>query len=260
MTEKPVQLYHFGREACKRGHTYGPAVRDHYLIHCVLRGKGTYHVGEKTYPLQGGQAFLILPGVVTTYSADDTDPWEYVWIGFQGADVPYILELLHTDLGHPILSFSDGDGLQRIIDACESSYTPAAPLAAISYVYAFLSKLQPAAAPTEQSAADAVLEAALAYLKRNFSYDGVTIAQLARYIGISRSQLYRIFMQKLGIPPKTCLVQIRLHNASRLLLTTDLTVTEVMYSCGYSDPANFSRQFKQAFGCSPRRHRTQRTQ
>jgi mannose-6-phosphate isomerase-like protein (cupin superfamily) len=65
-----LNMYHCGTEDCAPGHDYGPAVKDHYLIHYILDGKGTFHVGEKIYQLGKGQGFLICPNVITYYQAD----------------------------------------------------------------------------------------------------------------------------------------------------------------------------------------------
>ena len=73
-----------GEEACEPGHSFGPAVRRYTLIHYVLRGKGMYYAYGNAYPVEAGQAFLILPDEVTTYAADREDPWHYQWIGFEG--------------------------------------------------------------------------------------------------------------------------------------------------------------------------------
>ena len=49
-----LQVYNVGIEKCKSGHAWGPGVRDHYLIHVVIRGKGRYHYGNKEYSLGAG--------------------------------------------------------------------------------------------------------------------------------------------------------------------------------------------------------------
>ena len=79
-----LEIYFCGREQCAAGHSFGPAVRPHYLIHFILSGKGRYHVNGDAYHLQAGDAFLIYPGETTVYEADEKNPWEYAWIGFGG--------------------------------------------------------------------------------------------------------------------------------------------------------------------------------
>ena len=80
----PLEIYFCGREQCAAGHSFGPAVRPHYLIHFILSGQGRYHVNGDIHHLQAGDAFLIYPGETTFYEADEKNPWEYAWIGFGG--------------------------------------------------------------------------------------------------------------------------------------------------------------------------------
>ena len=48
-------------------HSFGPAIRQDYVLHVVMEGKGTYHVKEQQYQLQKGDLFLIRPGDSTFY-------------------------------------------------------------------------------------------------------------------------------------------------------------------------------------------------
>ena len=74
-----------GYEDCQPLHSFGPAVRPNYILHYILKGKGTFRAGGVVYELTAGQGFLIEPGVQTFYQADASEPWSYVWIGFDGA-------------------------------------------------------------------------------------------------------------------------------------------------------------------------------
>ena len=82
-------MYQFGYEQCDPGHSFGPATRNHYLFHYILSGTGTLMAdnskGEtRTYSVKSGQGFMIFPGQINTYIADEQLPWEYMWIEFDG--------------------------------------------------------------------------------------------------------------------------------------------------------------------------------
>lgn len=85
-----MTLYQYGWERCAPLHSYGPAARNHYLFHFILSGKGTLLSTDSqgvthAYQLRRNQGFLICPGQINTYHADETDPWEYAWIEFDGS-------------------------------------------------------------------------------------------------------------------------------------------------------------------------------
>ena len=80
-----LSIFNCGLERCAPGQTWGPGIRDHYLIHLVVSGKGTFEVGGKTFEVVPGDLFFARPSQLIRYSADEQQPWEYSWVGFNGA-------------------------------------------------------------------------------------------------------------------------------------------------------------------------------
>ena len=96
-----LNLYQFGYEKCEPLHSYGPYARNHYLFHYVISGKG-YLRADGEYQITAGHGFLIEPNQVTTYFADENDPWEYAWIEFDGLRVRESLQLAGISANQPI--------------------------------------------------------------------------------------------------------------------------------------------------------------
>lgn len=88
-----LTVYNSGFQKCESGYSWGPAVRDHYLIHLVVSGKGSYTVSGNTYLLGEGDLFLATESDLVTYTADDEAPWEYCWVGFNGTEAKRLLSL-----------------------------------------------------------------------------------------------------------------------------------------------------------------------
>ncbi len=60
VTEKELvslSVYNVGFQKCDALYQWGPGIRDHYLIHYIISGKGTYRVAGQTYHLSGGDTF-----------------------------------------------------------------------------------------------------------------------------------------------------------------------------------------------------------
>lgn len=89
---KSLSVFYAGREKCESGHFFGPALRPHYLMHVVVKGKGTYETGGQKMHLKMGDVFLIYPNEMTLYRADDQEPWEYAWVAFDGYEAKRILK------------------------------------------------------------------------------------------------------------------------------------------------------------------------
>ena len=83
VTEKELvslSVYNVGFQRCDSLYQWGPGIRDHYLIHYIISGKGFYKIGKRTYELQAGDSFLVYPNTEVVYYAAETDPWEYGWV------------------------------------------------------------------------------------------------------------------------------------------------------------------------------------
>ena len=79
----------------------------------------------------------------------------------------------------------------------------------------------------------------------------LSIDDLAAYMNLSRTQLYRKVKAVTGSSPVELLRTTRLKRAYELLLTTDKSVSEVAYAVGFSAPSYFTKCFKDEFGMVP---------
>lgn len=87
--------------------------------------------------------------------------------------------------------------------------------------------------------------------------ESVTVHAAA--LGVSESSLRAACARVASLSPAAMLDQRALLEARRALLHSNLSVAEVGYALGFSDPAYFSRFFTRHTGCSPRRYREERT-
>lgn len=83
----------------------------------------------------------------------------------------------------------------------------------------------------------------------------VSIAQLAAELFISESHLRLKFRKVTGKSLGRFIRETRMHRAWNLLATTDMSITECAYACGYDTVYAFSRAFKTHTGQSPRAYR-----
>jgi AraC-like DNA-binding protein len=74
---------------------------------------------------------------------------------------------------------------------------------------------------------------------------------LADAIGISRVHLHRKIKEITGLTARDFLKNIKMKQASYLLTDKSLTISEIAYAVGYSNPAHFSSSFKAFYGISP---------
>lgn len=85
--------------------------------------------------------------------------------------------------------------------------------------------------------------------------ESLSVRDLARRVHLSASQLTRRFQATYQMSPLQYLQRRRLHEASRLLLQTDLTIGEIAAMTGFYDQAHLNRLFVKWFAMTPRRFR-----
>jgi len=112
-SELPLVVYNVGFQKCVPGHGWGPGVRDHYLLHYIVSGRGSYEAGGRSFALEAGQAFLVHPDVPVCYRADEEEPWEYYWVGFSGPAAPLLLAQTPFGRHYPVLRPATGERLRR---------------------------------------------------------------------------------------------------------------------------------------------------
>jgi AraC-like DNA-binding protein len=83
---------------------------------------------------------------------------------------------------------------------------------------------------------------------------GVTVEDLVRVSGASRSAAYKTFTSYYGLPPREAIIACRLTMAEALL-AQGLAVAEVAWRCGFGNPDTFTRCWRRRHGSAPRGHR-----
>ena len=224
-----------GEEACASGKKFGPYVRTYTLIHYVISGSGTLYAQGSQYPVHAGEAFLILPDEITTYTADIQDPWHYQWIGFDGALSEEFAKL-------PRIFKINSDIFPKIIRSAALS-------AGAEYqVTAMLFRLYAELFATGSGSNQHVRKVE-SFIDANYMQP-ITVELIANRMNLDRRYLTRLFKEKTGQTIQEYLISVRLKEACEYLLQ-GFDVHETASLCGYEDTSNFSRMFKKHYGLSP---------
>ena len=228
-----------GIQKCKSGHSYGPFVRRQYLIHFCLSGKGTLVDPRGTHKIAKGEMFIIRPGEVTTYSADIDEPWEYFWLGFDGA-----LSGVFSS-GESVMKYPEV-AAERIRVAIENNERSGHVYS--SALHEIIFHLFPSGGES-RDAASMIKQ----YISYNYMND-ISVEQMAQVFGFERSYLYRVFKAKYGKGVKEYIIDVRMETA-RELLSEGYAVGVSARAVGYKDEFNFSKAFKKYYGAPPKSYK-----
>lgn len=94
------------------------------------------------------------------------------------------------------------------------------------------------------------------YIEQHFTEE-LNTEQLSAFACISKYHLIRQFKQYTGFTPHAYIVHLRVLQAADLLLTTDLPSYQIGQLLGFTTEANYIRQFKLEYGCTPGQYRSE---
>jgi AraC-like DNA-binding protein len=257
-------FFNVGYEKCQSKHRFGPSLRDNYIVHFVISGKGRYTVNDTTHHLGAGDFFLIRPNELVDYEADAEDPWEYFWIGFSGNKVK---EILHTNgIGAKdyIGQVDRKEALrEKFAHFMQSDFfDDSKKLANQAFFYDIFSFFKIHNENMEMgvrvSQRKKYSEAFLLYVENNYYREDLTIEEIAKSMYLHPSYFSQVIKEELGLNALKYLNLYRMNKASQLLKTTELSIEEISSAVGYQNRHSFSRAFKNRFHSSPTRYKLEK--
>lgn len=98
------------------------------------------------------------------------------------------------------------------------------------------------------------IEKVLDYMNQNF-HKNITLDEVSGLVNMTSVSFSRFFKQRTGISFIDSLLELRLGHASRQLIDTTQSVSEIAYNCGFNNISNFNRIFKKKKNCTPKEFR-----
>ena len=246
-----------GLQICHSGHSSGRMVHPDYSATFVLEGTGVYCINGKNYEISSGKGFVIVPDVPVMYTADTAKPWKYIYLSFNGPDSQGLLHNAGLNGDNVIFDFSMEDDTVELLWKMHSSgkNRDAKGYDVLGYFLLVMSRLVNGNALKRESASsDHYINLALNYIDNHFSY-GISVEDVADFVGIDRTHLYRVFMEKTGTSPSKHLMEVRLCRAVALMEYDGLSLNEIALSSGFYDLSHFYRAFSAKYGVSPGKYR-----
>ncbi len=239
---------------CSDMHSWGPGLRANFVIHYVIKGRGTFVSNGSVYRVAAGQSFIIYPFAEVFYHPDPDDPWEYAWVDFSGEKYQRILRKTAFGEESCVSGSLEPEKILPFFVFLRESCTEGKVnqsdglLSTILGVYADNFPADAASAETEYfTAAKNIIQGC--YFKTDFG-----LPELCERLGISRTTLHRVFKKEAGMPPGEYISSFRVE-VSKALLVRGVSVKATALSCGFADPLYFSRAFSAAEGISPSAYR-----
>lgn len=266
--DSSVYITWAGHRICTPQHVVGPRILDNYKIILVTKGRGIFRQFDKEYDIEPGDIFILFPGVKHFYCADPNDPWEIMWVLFNGKLCEDIFSSINLTPGSSVIkgavSHTIVKTMENIVNEMEKVSKEVGndverfTLKATGYLYMLFSELIRLTRTANEKTAEYVkqdsIKKALKFIELNYYHD-IDVDMLCKYVNFSRSHFSRSFKSKVGVTIPEYINQIRIRHAKLLLKNSDLNVNEIAKSVGFDDQFYFSRIFSKIEGVPPAQYR-----
>ena len=243
----------------------------------ICSGQGTHMLEGSSFPVSAGDVFVVqgkqkhcyqgggftLMNIM--YEPEELELPEERLCNIPGYRALFLLEPRHRDLhsfssrlhlGPAALGHAERLGIAIQSEGNEKQ--PGYDVGAIALMIELMVFLSRAYEQVETPEASALLSMGelLGMLEKDYERDW-TIEQMQDIVHMSRSSFSRTFRRATGQSPMEYLIRMRLQQSVRLLVESEMRVTEVAFSSGFNDGNYFTRQFRKVYKCSPRDYRKQ---
>ncbi len=254
ITDVTLNIINVGIQKKDPEHKIGPVLRSEHILQYVTNGKGFLEIDGRKYQVKKGDMFYLPKNVLLQYWADKDDPYTYHWLGINGINLRTLLNLAGFSPSTPIIHYEDDKLVEKYkkIDAaiCKNNFAGYIKAIAASYdLLAYLLQKNKQNLQPLESDSMRYVNKTIKFIHDNYNND-ISIALIAKHVGLCRNYLSVIFKKEMGISPIEYLVSYRISKA-QILLRENVSVTETAMTCGFNSISNFSTQFKRVVGISP---------
>lgn len=227
-------------------------------------GKGFFYYGQRQLTVISGMVGLVLPEESESIlKADADDPYTHYYCRFAGGEAIKMARYIRAKFPTPFFHHSLSLEIGKILEDMFESNTLSDPQKTANYLKPIEAKLalilsmlcdEPSHRPKKNTGLN--LSRLSEYILQQLS-EPVSLEQAAEHFRVSKSYFCRECNRLLGGTYQKVLEREKMILAVSLLRDgmLDLTVAEVAYKVGYSDPLYFSKVFKRIHGVSPSRLR-----
>ncbi len=260
-SDEELALVGCGHEKCNSEFSDGPGIRNSYILHYIVSGKGYYETGEQKHALKKGDVFAIYPDDLVTYYADKDDPWEFCWIIFKGTHAHKYYN--NIGISHSSLVIHNVDkAFAACITDClkyiDENERTCSQLRLVSCILECLSHIDKATYAERNTHPNKNhVQNAISYIEYNYGR-GISVNDISNHLCLDRTYFYRIFKKETGKAPNEYLMEYRIKKA-KSLITMGLDFKNIAASVGIHDIYYFSKLFKKITGISPSEYRMNKT-
>ena len=245
---------------------------DEVEIIYIKKGSITIYIGEESFPAREGDLFFVNSGELHFMESDDMNveyytllfPWAFLSFQIEDAlEREVFMPLRQKKLLLPIRAEEPISERQisaiiceviAVNDKKEKGYQLRTRSLLLELVECFIK--EDAFLQATITGTSGIQRELLAYIQEHYT-EKITLSMLASEFHLSEKYISWYFKEHFNISFIQYVSHLRMTKAKDLLLTTEQSVTEIAFSCGYPSVNFFIRSFKELHGVTPLQYRKQ---
>ena len=247
-----------------RGHAYGyyfyvdvGRTLDEYQLLYNVEGEGIFrstHIKETV--IKAGDMFLLFPEEWHTYYPLKNVGWKQYWIGFKGKNIDERVKAGFLSPEKPIYHVGYSVDIQMLYEEAyktalkEAPYSQQTLAGMVNYLIGLMYSLERNNELSKNTQHMFIVSKAQMMIRDSLEKP-LSIQDIAEQLGVSYSNLRKIFKEYTGLAPALYQHDLKLQRAKELLSTTNDSIKEIAYRLNFESPDYFSSKFKAKTGMKP---------
>lgn len=225
-----------------------------YLVIFTLSGRGYLKYKGKSYTLMPNQAFFIDCMEYQYYETDKDNPWEFLWVHFNGATCRGYYKQFEKN-NSPVITLDKNSVLPSIIyqliEVHKQKDMRTEALSSKLLVNLLTELLLSANAQDQLSFyVPDYIRIVMKDMERRFN-EKITLDEMARKYAVSKFHLAKEFKEYTGFTPNEYVINCRITYAKELLRYSDIPVADIAEKVGINNVSHFINLFKEREEMTP---------
>ncbi|MBE6596222.1 MAG: helix-turn-helix domain-containing protein [Ruminococcaceae bacterium] len=231
----------------------------HIEVGCIIGGRTTIHVNTETYEAEAGDIFVCFPNQIHQFETLEKE--NYHLFIFNPNILPefsaiFTAMIPKSNLIKGALNDKELLSLTYSISDSYNSDKNYRDIIVRGYLLSFFGRLFGMMDLSDTRTHDTdILGTILNYCVNNYDTP-LSLSVLEKELHISRYYISHVMSTKLGIGFNYYINSLRVSNACKYLLSTDLSITEISEKVGFNTLRTFNRAFSKHIGVSPSEYRS----
>jgi len=177
---------------------------------------------------------------------------KFKWSYFSGVSSQAYYDMIYNKFGNKLNleNLSIEESMDMIFDLMNGKEVPEHQISV--EVHRILSKI--VNLNQRKSKESSVAQEAIVFMENNFSKN-ILLDDIADQVNLSTYYFARVFKKNINVTPHNYLLNIRIREAKRLLISTDYSVEKISVKCGFNSTSHFIRSFKKRVNTTPHQFR-----